>query len=268
MIARSLLYLLIPLCLLQAQAATLLNGTAAVVGQKIITYQEVEQQLQTLKKRLVGTQTPLPNRTVLYEAALDQLIEKTLLLDWADQHNIHITAHQISQAKKRLSKQMSTEEIKNSLIVTELERALLQEKKAFPTKQSVQHFLEKVGDSNQQYQLLAWKSSTKSQAMKIKKQLTIPDASPSTANELGWQKASELPDAYRKALREKTSDIIGPIHTGNGYHLLKIIDQKGHTLTANQAYGILINQSLRTLWPQWITELKSHAYIRRFSAPT
>jgi peptidyl-prolyl cis-trans isomerase SurA len=63
--------------------------------------------------------------------------------------------------------------------------------------------------------------------------------------DLGWRKIMELPDIFAKHIRTmKPGQVAGPIRTPNGFHVIKLVAEKGvnnrHTVTLTHVRHILI----------------------------
>src|SRR5690348_12120221 len=67
-----------------------LDKVVVVLNNSVITQTELNDAMTKTKKQLTGTQTPLPAADVLRKQVLDQLINRKLQLDLAQQANIHI----------------------------------------------------------------------------------------------------------------------------------------------------------------------------------
>ena len=66
-----------------------------------------------------------------------------------------------------------------------------------------------------------------------------------SGGDLGWRNLARLPTVFAKQIVQmKKGDIAGPIRTSNGFHIIKLIDVRGHTnthvITQTKARHILI----------------------------
>jgi len=53
--------------------------------------------------------------------------------------------------------------------------------------------------------------------------------------DLGWRKAAELPSLFTGAVGGmKVGDIVGPLRTGSGFHIVKLLDKRGDSMTVTQ----------------------------------
>ena len=75
-----------------------LDVIVAVVNKTIITQSELEDAMNRIKKQLLASHTPLPSNTVLRKQVLDQLINRKLQLDLAEQAGIRVTDADVTQA--------------------------------------------------------------------------------------------------------------------------------------------------------------------------
>ncbi|AWK16161.1 peptidylprolyl isomerase [Candidatus Williamhamiltonella defendens] len=84
---------------------------------------------------------------------------------------------------------------------------------------------------------------------------------------MGWKKVQELPTLFSEKLKViHKFDIIGPIRSGVGFHILRINDL--HTIfensedIKNQAYKILFNRKFSEQAETWIQEQRASAYVK------
>jgi peptidyl-prolyl cis-trans isomerase SurA len=75
-----------------------LDRIVAVVNKTIITQSELEEALHKIKQQLSATHTPLPPATILGQQVLDQLINRKLQLDLAEQAGIQVDNADVTKA--------------------------------------------------------------------------------------------------------------------------------------------------------------------------
>jgi len=80
--------------------------------------------------------------------------------------------------------------------------------------------------------------------------------------DLGWRKLAEIPEIFGKKIRDlQANDIAGPIRTGNGFHIIKLVDVRGkpekHTVKQTKARHILIKTDAITLDDEVIRRLNT-----------
>lgn len=84
--------------------------------------------------------------------------------------------------------------------------------------------------------------------------------------DLGFRPIAELPEVFAKAIvTMQPGDVYGPIRTGNGIQLIKLVAIKGdqQVLTDDQIREALFKRKLDEAYPLWIRSLEDQAYIYR-----
>jgi peptidyl-prolyl cis-trans isomerase SurA len=86
-------------------------------------------------------------------------------------------------------------------------------------------------------------------------------------NDLGWRKLSELPSAFTAPVAQlSVNGIAGPIQTGNGYHILRLVAEKRigqgvPALTRKQAERFVFQQKFAEAAQTWVSKLRNQAFI-------
>lgn len=87
--------------------------------------------------------------------------------------------------------------------------------------------------------------------------------------DLGWRSLAELPDVFAQQVANmKVGDVIGPIHTPNGYHVLHLLGVRHNTTTPstqstrNQLTDMLFHQKVEEKLQTWISQLRAQAYVK------
>ena len=84
--------------------------------------------------------------------------------------------------------------------------------------------------------------------------------------DLDWHSLAELPTAFADQLANKpVGSLIGPIRTGNGFHILKIIATRAGSsaaLTSDQAKQLLYRRKFEQGLGQWLQQLRSSVYVK------
>lgn len=87
-----------------------------------------------------------------------------------------------------------------------------------------------------------------------------------SGGDLGWRSLARLPTLFAEKVQNmKKGDIVGPIRTGNGFHILKLADMRGgnpnidkqHIITENKVRHILIKTDAVTNNKQAKTQISS-----------
>ena len=84
--------------------------------------------------------------------------------------------------------------------------------------------------------------------------------------DLGFRPIAELPEVFAKAIvTMQPGDVNGPIRTGNGIQLIKLVAIKGaqQTLTDEQIREALFKRKLDETYPVWLRSLEDQAYVYR-----
>jgi peptidyl-prolyl cis-trans isomerase SurA len=97
-----------------------LDKIVAVVNDSIITQSELNQAVTSTKKQLAGSNVSLPPSNVLHKQVLDQLINKKLQLQLADQMGIQTTDEQVDKTINEIA-------ANNKVSVTELYQKVAEE---------------------------------------------------------------------------------------------------------------------------------------------
>lgn len=93
------------------------------------------------------------------------------------------------------------------------------------------------------------------------------DAHALQGGDLGWRSLAEVPTAFaNKVLTMNKNDVVGPIQTPNGFHIIRLADTRGTTTAANtpnrkEAEDILLQQKFEQAVQNWVMKLRSQAFI-------
>src|SRR5579872_6867831 len=82
-----------------------IDSIVAVVNDAVITQKELDKAIDTIKKQLQGSSTPPPAESILRKQVLDQLVNRKLQLQLAEQAGIHVTDADITKAVNNIAKQ-------------------------------------------------------------------------------------------------------------------------------------------------------------------
>ncbi|GJM06534.1 MAG: hypothetical protein DHS20C10_02680 [marine bacterium B5-7] len=102
------------------------------------------------------------------------------------------------------------------------------------------------------------------------KQIAVSHSSADNALEggdLGWRHLAEMPDAFAAAARTaQMGDVLGPIRTANGFHLLKVLAIKNKTktkaLSDNDIRNMLYRRKMLEQVQLWLQALRGNAYVK------
>lgn len=203
------------------------------------------------------------------ESQLEQAIERI-----ASERNM--TAPQLRQQITQSGQEWATfrEQIKNELITSQVERAAVQRRVSI-TPQEVNNLVELI-ENNEQVQteyrlsqiLIASPSDATQQEQELAKQraetvlelldegqdfadLAIRSSSGNNAldgGDLGWMTENTMPTLFADVVKGKAvGEVVGPIRSGVGFHILKVADKRGEQRVEVQevkARHILIKPSV------------------------
>jgi peptidyl-prolyl cis-trans isomerase SurA len=292
-----------------------LDKIVVVLNNSVITQSELDDALAKAKTQLTGTQTPLPASDILRKQVLDQLINRKLQLDLAQQANVQISESDIDKAINNIASRnhLSAEELytnvsNQGLSRTEYRQELHDEitiqkiqQEAVASKitispQEVDDFMRSaawLAHNTKEYHLedilITLPENPSSQDVASAKthadmllikihqgtpfhQAAASDSGDSHAlqgGDLGWRKLPEIPSAFSNPLiQAKDGDIIGPIQTANGFHIVhvagirKATDIKGTATTKHQmVQQLLFQRKFEEALQNWMTKIRSEAFI-------
>ena len=89
---------------LAAKSMESLDRIIAIVNDTVVTQSELDQAIGTIKKQMQAANMPIPPRDVMHKQVLEQLINKKLQLQLAEQMNIHLTDVDLDKAIGTIAK--------------------------------------------------------------------------------------------------------------------------------------------------------------------
>lgn len=249
---------------LAKQAAESLDQIVAVVNDDIVTRSELNRNLNVIKMQMSQGNMPSPAANSLQKQALDQLINKKLQLQIAQQAGITISDNDLNQAISYIAKQnnMSTgelysrinqggmttaeykdmmrdqitlqklqqQEVVGHLTVTEDEINAFMHTKVWRNntirEYHVQDILIPFNDETNASEIVSATQQAQTVLAKLKQN---PNADMSQDNvqttDLGWRKIEEMPSLFTKQLAGmQAHDIAGPIEAPNGIHVIRLAE--------------------------------------------
>jgi peptidyl-prolyl cis-trans isomerase SurA len=83
-----------------------------------------------------------------------------------------------------------------------------------------------------------------------------------THHDLGWRTLSEIPSAFVGYLSQmQVKEVAGPIQTGNGLHIIRLIGVQGESLTRQQAEDLVLQRKFADALQTWMSKLRGQAFI-------
>ena len=242
-----------------------LDSIVAIVEKDVVTQKELDEEIYQTINRLKKSNITLPTSGVLNKQVLDSLIEKKLIMQFANNHGIKIenqfleetinsialqnkmTINELQESVERdgLSFRSFRGEINYQLILKQLKEREITSKINI-SDYEVEAFLKKNKDKNpleyHLYHILIKKKpedGTNAEVEKILSLLTkktFDEIAMSHSDgpladkggDMGWKKLDELPSIFSDAIADmKVGDISKPITSENGIHLIKLTEIKG-----------------------------------------
>jgi peptidyl-prolyl cis-trans isomerase SurA len=289
-----------------------LDRIVAIVNETPITETELNEAINTIKKQTQpGT---LPSEAALRKQVLDQVINRKLQLELANENNFKISDEQVTKAIEGIAKQNKVslkdlmrkvtdtgmtektyrKEIYEEMLIQSVEQSQVGSKititpqetddfmrsatwKAFNNKEyHLEDILISVPEAPTPQDLAAAKIKAESVIEKLHKgmsfkELAMADSGSSGAlqgGDLGWRKLPQIPSQFADQLvHMKDKDIIGPVLTPNGYHVVRLAGTREthHTMSADaarkQVEQLIFQRKLEEALQSWLTRIRSEAFI-------
>ena len=242
-----------------------LDSIIAIVENDVITKKELKKALSELKKN-PGNKNKTLNQTKLRKLALDQLIERKIIIQYAEAQNINIESTVIENALKNIASnnKMNVEDLKKnaykegsleklySEIRFQLILRAIKERAIFSqihiSDYEIEKFIDKEKVNNpDQYKishiLIKFTNKTQREAAEklikevqtLLKEETFNKVAKKYSNgpfaknggEMGWLNFSDLPDLFvDKIIKLKKNEVSFPFESKNGFHIVKLDDIK------------------------------------------
>ncbi len=209
---------------------------------------------------------------VLYEKVAAQDLTRA---EYRKDIREELTLQQIQQQQVGSKVVMTAEDVKNFMHSKEWQKAAAA---AMPdvNEYHVEDLIVLVPEASSPQDV----ASAKTQAQALLKQakqganfgaLITANAKNLENNDLGWRKLNELPSAFADAIASaKKSSVIGPIQTGNGFHIVRLADmrqaknnaaQAMPAPTGKEAEQIVYEKKFAEALKKWVAKLRSQAVI-------
>ena len=298
-----------------------IDGIIAIVNDIAITQSEINTALNAIKAQLSSTNAPLPSTAELKKKVLNQVIDRKLELQAAEQAGIKVTDQQLDDAIDHIAKEnhVSTAQLYQKVTAENLTRTeyrkeihddlMLQQiqqqqvgSKIIMAPEDVKNFMRSqewqaaaglttpgVKEYHLQDVIVLLTDGASEQHIaeaKIKADALVAKAKQGTdfknlaaANDktvensdLGWRQLNEIPSAFAgKIAQIKKGSILGPIQTGNGFHIIRLTDSRIQksaapasaqpALTEKDAQQMVYQRKFADALKKWIAKLRSQAVI-------
>ena len=267
-------------------APQVVDKVAAVVNNGVVLESDVDGLMQSVKLNAGQAGQQLPDDATLRHQILERLIMDQILLQMGQKMGVKISDEQLDQAianiakqnnmtledglsystyRSQIRKEMTISEVRNNEVrrrVTILPQevdALAQQvgnQNDASTELNLSHILIPLPENPTSDQVNAAESQARSVVDEARNgsdfgKLAITYSADQQAlkgGQMGWGRIQELPGIFAQALSTaKKGDIIGPIRSGVGFHILKVNDMRGQSqsisVTEVHARHILLKPS-------------------------
>lgn len=291
-----------------------LDKTIAVVNDDIITQSELNTAIASAKLQIAQENLTPPAEPVLEKQVLDQLINKKIQLQAAEQSGINVTDSDlqravasiaernhvtVSQLYQRLSQEGMTvadyhhelrdqlkieklqqQEVAGKITVTPQEITAFLHSNVFQKNAAREYHLNDIlvptSDAPSPQELAAAKTRAESILTALRhgvdfKKAAMADSGSSTAlqgGDLGWRPLAEVPTAFAsKVIAMNKNDVVGPIQTPNGFHIIRLTDVRSANGAADTlpdrktVENMLLQQKFEQAVQNWVSKLRSQAFI-------
>jgi peptidyl-prolyl cis-trans isomerase SurA len=322
---RKFFYIILTISLLMsshvfAAAKTKSNGVSldkivVVLNNSVITQSELDDAMNKANNQIAATHAAAPAPDILRKQVLDQLINRKLQLDLAEQLNIqvsetdvdkavniiasrnHITSDELytsvanqgvnrSDYRKELHDEITIQKIQqeavaSKLIISPQEVDDFMRSAAWLSHNTKEYHLEDIlitlPENPSTEDLVSAKKRADALLTKLHQGVNFREAAMSESGDskalqggdLGWRKLPEIPSAFASPLLQaKNDDIVGPIQTANGFHIIhvagirKSTDAKVTAATQHQqVQQLLFQRKFEEALQSWTTKIRSEAFI-------
>lgn len=254
-------YLLLSLCLclmpISWAAQQSLDRIVAIVNDAVITQSEFNHAVSIVNRQFAGTAAP--SQEVLRKQVLDQLINRALQLQIAEQMGMKITDEAVNKAitsiakqnhlslaqlylkvqEQGLSKKDYRSEIHDEMLFQQLQQQEIGSKimihpqevddflrsQAWQSNSAKEFHLEDVlvalPDAPTSEQIAIARNKANELIAKLKQGSQVQTATKKA--DLGWRQLTEIPTAFASELVHlQGNDFLGPIQTSNGFHIVHV----------------------------------------------
>lgn len=288
-------------------ADKLIDRIVATVNQNVITENQLNLAIDDVEKNQQAAGIALPDANTLRSKVLEQLINSRLELQAAQESGLTVSEADIDKAADQVAKQnnLSTDslyqkmkaqgidvtrwrkELHDQILIQKIQQQQVgsnitltpEEIDSFskslpppvtgPKEYHVRDFLIALPDDSSASSMANAKKLANQLGTELRQNKKI-DVSHITIHDRGWQEATELPSAFSKLiLTAKNNSFIGPIQTGNGFHILHLVGirlPKGQseTLSPSEIRRKLFEHKYEKEVNKWLAELRGRATIRMY----
>lgn len=277
----------------EAIAAENLDSVVAVVNNGVITQSELSVGIAQARQQLAASSTPnAVSDDQLRQMVMQQLIDQKLQLQLAAQAHMTVSDEKVMQTiakiaeqnhitldalksklqqqgvsyrkyKKNIHDQLLIQQVAQSAVggqihikPADLQNAL-EQYRARTSSQQMLHVIDINMPTQQEAQKIAVQLKNGGNPEKI---------APNNTKDLGWQNENTLPTLFLRQLSHMSpGDIAGPIQAPNGFHVLKLVGERGNqsqSLTKTQLQNIAYQIKIQDAVEKWLKTVRKTAYIK------
>lgn len=277
----------------EAIAAESLDSIVAVVNNGVITQSELSSGIAQAKQQLAASPTPnAVSDDQLRKMVMQQLIDQKLQLQLAAQAHMTVSDAKVMETISNIAAQnhITLDVLKNKLrqqgvsyikykknihdqlLIQQVEQSAVGGDihiKPADLQNALEQYRARTS-SQQMLRVIDINMPTLQQAQKIAVQLKNggnPDKlAPNNTKDLGWRNENTLPTLFLQQLSHmSTGDVAGPIQAPNGFHVLKLVGERGNqsqSLTKTQLQNIAYQIKMQSAVEKWLKTVRKTAYIK------
>lgn len=242
-----------------------LDRVVAVVEKSVVTKNELEKAINVILLKLRKAERDAPSRDVLIKEVLDRLIEKKLIIQYAEMIGIKVESQYLdsvvsniakknnltldelrvkieseglpfNEFKEGISYELLLNQVKDREIAArinisdfEIENTMKNKKSRAPSEFKISHILLKKESGNKVREEKLNKVLNQLKTDSFSNVAVNFSQGPMASNggNLGWKKIVDLPELFSEAINGMNiGDISKPLISGNGIHILRLDDAK------------------------------------------
>lgn len=290
-----------------------LDRIVAIVNESVITQSELQKAIGAVKQQIAASNMALPTENILQKQVLDQLVNRKLQLQIAEQANVKVTENEMEEVINSIAKdhqinvnelyqkvseqglskteyrtqireemilqRIQQQSIGANLVVTPKEIDIFMRSKdwqAYNTKEyHVEDLLVSLPEAPTSAQITDAKQRAEKLLARIRANNNFREVAMSDSNnanalqggDLGWRRLPEVPSAFSThIIHMKADEILGPIQTSNGFHLIHLAGVRDTQTGKNgderkQIEHLIFQRKLEEALQSWILRLRSSAYV-------
>ncbi|EFA6666179.1 peptidylprolyl isomerase SurA [Escherichia coli] len=256
-------------------APQVVDKVAAVVNNGVVLESDVDGLMQSVKLNAAQARQQLPDDATLRHQIMERLIMDQIILQMGQKMGVKISDEQLDQAIANIAKQNNMtldqmrsrlaydglnyntyrNQIRKEMIISEVRNNEVRRRITI-LPQEVESLAQQVGNQNDASTELNLshiliplpENPTSDQVNEAESQARAIVDQARNGGQMGWGRIQELPGIFAQALSTaKKGDIVGPIRSGVGFHILKVNDLRGESknisVTEVHARHILLKPS-------------------------